>query len=915
MIPLTVSTPLSSFLEAYDLAKKTLREAGYVDTNFTIQTTDGRMVDLKTVQSGGDFLIEPGSAMLSNPPQPYAFAQFKNERPDPRGNYFPLLSPKHLSSSLVHDMFEQHGAFQGTCNIISALNMKVRSPSLPHQGIMRARIVDVDSITPGSDYVRNNPRPVVARPAQILAGQEDIFNAEIDRRLKEYFSEEGYRIDPYTEVSTSPEGQPMVSYYMSDVDQFYDNHRLSSKYQVNTDLLYRFCNYVLEPYLVHSATVDNFIRHMNAEILPSLTRLGEEGRNVGLDGTPRGGMSRTAIAEAKRRYSSQMKYMMQRLATDAADFYHGKDMSLMVHPVFLIPHMQFVLLPPPHIELETTTRARRRTHVTRAERVLNEGGEPPRYANTGQRILPSYTDSQGGGSPALVPLHHTAAVGPGTAAFSWAFLQERIQNLDIPGILEALFAPLEQDDLPEITAHRVQDYIEAARRLYTRTRNVSDNLDQNNLNFALGRQVTPWRGTRQTGEMMRMPYMNNYGEAELNRMTAREVKNLFVTMTGDEIPNTKAEAVQGIMEYQQENNMGPLQDRDEAHIVMTANTPVLFEIDLPGLHPTPVGWPEELIYSMMEVLAKYREQIAGLNGETFRRDEFLSPSINSDFRFDPDAEVELSWYDQAEQRQRRFGLSYNMLVEVLNVSLEVDNQNHYRDRLPNAARVAYALCTIADSMNALDEDERANFELYTELLGMINSRPNGNLNAATFNRYTEIYDELRDSGFLEAVGYINQDNEEKHFFAENDNIVNKQNRMQFCQLIVQGYWADYFQYAMQSGQGMVSLNVDTSSGLSSMFILREILKQGRTKYNYVASADDTAFIYHVLVWCLDNCLGARRQTSEERRSIQDLFRGIMNNLRTGRTENVRELLNQAFAEANLDDAQQAVIIDIVLGGL
>ena len=120
MIPLTVSTPLSSFLEAYDLAKKTLREAGYVDTNFTIQTTDGRMVDLKTVQSGGDFLIEPGSAMLSNPPQPYAFAQFKNESDQTqRGNYFPLLSPKHLSSSLVHDMFEQHEAFQGTCNIIS----------------------------------------------------------------------------------------------------------------------------------------------------------------------------------------------------------------------------------------------------------------------------------------------------------------------------------------------------------------------------------------------------------------------------------------------------------------------------------------------------------------------------------------------------------------------------------------------------------------------------------------------------------------------------------------------------------------------------------------------------------------------------------------------------------------------------
>ena len=112
---------------------------------------------------------------------------------------------------------------------------------------------------------------------------------------------------------------------------------------------------------------------------------------------------------------------------------------------------------------------------------------------------------------------------------------------------------------------------------------------------------------------------------------------------------------------------------------------------------------------------------------------------------------------------------------------------------------------------------------------------------------------------------------------------------------------------------MVSLNVDTSSGLSSMFILREILKQGRTKYNYVASADDTAFIYHVLVWCLDNCLGARRQTSEERRSIQDLFRGVMNNLGQRREEDMANVVNQAFAGANLDDAMEALLIELLLG--
>ena len=84
MIPLSVPSPLGSFLEAYDLAKATLREAGYVDSNFTIHSQTGDMVDLKTVQQGGEFLISPGSPMLSNPPQPYAFARYKNERPDPR---------------------------------------------------------------------------------------------------------------------------------------------------------------------------------------------------------------------------------------------------------------------------------------------------------------------------------------------------------------------------------------------------------------------------------------------------------------------------------------------------------------------------------------------------------------------------------------------------------------------------------------------------------------------------------------------------------------------------------------------------------------------------------------------------------------------------------------------------------------
>ena len=70
-----------------------------------------------------------------------------------------------------------------------------------------------------------------------------------------------------------------------------------------------------------------------------------------------------------------------------------------------------------------------------------------------------------------------------------------------------------------------------------------------------------------------------------------------------------------------------------------------------------------------------------------------------------------------------------------------------------------------------------------------------------------------------------------------------------------------------------------------------------------------------MVWCLDNCLGARRQTSQEKRSIGDLFKGMMNNLAQRREGNVENAIQRAFINAGIDAHQEALLIDLLLEGL
>ena len=146
---------------------------------------------------------------------------------------------------------------------------------------------------------------------------------------------------------------------MSNNDQFFDNHRLPSRYQTSQELFFRFCHTVPSPYLVAEASAAQFIKHLQQEVVPSLQR--DIGDNV----------SRAARAAREREIGQQVRYMLERVATDPKDFYYGREMALMVHPVFLVPHMRYVILPADQ-ERETFQHSRRlgirsnrNTHSTR----------------------------------------------------------------------------------------------------------------------------------------------------------------------------------------------------------------------------------------------------------------------------------------------------------------------------------------------------------------------------------------------------------------------------------------------------------------------------------------------------------------------------------------------------------------------
>jgi hypothetical protein len=131
------------------------------------------------------------------------------------------------------------------------------------------------------------------------------------------------------------------------------------------------------------------------------------------------------------------------------------------------------------------------------------------------------------------------------------------------------------------------------------------------------------------------------------------------------------------------------------------------------------------------------------------------------------------------------------------------------------------------------------------------------------------------------------------------------------------YLPDFMRVAHQNGSAIFNLDVDVSDGLSSLFILREIIKHSKSAYNYTPSDDDVTFTYTLMVWCLENCLGQGQQ-QEEQESLEGFVGRMFNtvfNRNEERNEQIAAEVMNLIQAGNIDPAVEEALIEWMMEDL
>lgn len=337
-----------------------------------------------------------------------------------------------------------------------------------------------------------------------------------------------------------------VMNYLNEGDVPYDIGATADQFQ-------SFRENVLQPYLISIESNMALIRYLNETLIPHIHRLIDNGDFTSSAFEAQGILKFTKAkakagagkSELKKALAERYNTVVRRLATSPQDFYAGRNEALIANPLFMYPHARFMLLPPP-LKL---------TGGTRAELFFYLTGEPPRYGATPDgeifqdlpaRIRNAAMREQGNEGAGELRLP-LARINNQPSAFG------TVMNADNVG------RALRQGDIGSLITAASQAFhnTEALRRI-----------------IGLGAARPP--GGLSSDEQTAIRELN----AIANRI---QMEGAIATLT--------PAMVQG--QYNAEN------------IGLAA----AIELNIGGLRPRPVGWPEGMVMSMMRVLGENIEQI------------------------------------------------------------------------------------------------------------------------------------------------------------------------------------------------------------------------------------------------------------------------------------------------------------------
>ena len=361
-------------------------------------------------------------------------------------------------------------------------------------------------------------------------------------------------------------GRVMDDAIVAEVRRYLEGNELPFDIAASKKQFDMFTKGVLQPYLISLRSNQALIKYLNETLLPHMLRLidaGEFDADVTEIGFFRKAFksaveAKTALKSAagkdkvKKLLSDQYETVVRRLATSPQDFYYGRNEALVAHPAFLFPHAAAFLIPPP----------RRLTGGTRAEVFFYQAGEPPRYTTVDGKITQELPKRMLDKMPLA---RKKGFYTEGEAKEYYNLPIARVNN-----------APIEYGDVMNVE----------------------------NLQTALS--------TGNVGQVILMASQAFANDGVLKRMFGLGAATPPSGLTEEE-GNALLDLNKIVQDMQ---NSGPIQlfktfsGEDPEEFPLAA----AIEVNIGGIRPKPLGWPEGLIFAVMQVISENADDIMRTEG-------------------------------------------------------------------------------------------------------------------------------------------------------------------------------------------------------------------------------------------------------------------------------------------------------------